>query len=210
MSYSYPSLKEAKRAVSLVGDEIRQHGNPKRFDPMVFVFTGDGNVSKGAQEVFQQLPHKYITPAELKQMFATKSESVCWTTVSSSFFLHHLHCLVFLFIFFVPAFDSHVVYGLEINDLDYIRRKDGKTFDRAYYRSHPQEHYSVFHEEIAPYANVIVNGIYWETKYPKLISLDQAKVVCLLWLPAAFFFMLFYPTKPDADQQPQQPPCDCR
>jgi len=42
---------------------------------MVFVFTGNGAVSKGAQEVFEQLPHKYITPAELKQMFATQSSS---------------------------------------------------------------------------------------------------------------------------------------
>jgi len=181
MSYSYPSLSEAKRAVSLVGDEIRQHGNPKRFDPMVFVFTGDGNVSKGAQEVFQQLPHKYITPAELKQMFASKSEPRC-LPFSLSFTFSPFS--FFFFFFFPPlisgaAFDSHVVYGLEINDLDYLRRKDGKAFDRAYYRSHPQEHYSVFHEEIAPYANVIINGIYWETKYPKLISLDQAKVIFL-------------------------------
>lgn len=85
MSYTYPNLKEAKRAVSLVGEEIKQHGNPKRFDPMVFVFTGDGNVSKGAQEVFHQLPHKYITPAQLKEMFATKSKKEISSLAPSQF-----------------------------------------------------------------------------------------------------------------------------
>jgi len=73
-------------------------------------------------------------------------------------------------------YDSHVVYGLEINDKDYIRRKDGKPFDHEAYRAQPQEHISVFHEEIAPYATLIINGIYWEAKYPRLLSLPQTQV----------------------------------
>ena len=32
---------------------------------MTFVFTGRGNVSKGAQEVFRQLPHEMVTPEDL-------------------------------------------------------------------------------------------------------------------------------------------------
>jgi len=35
---------------------------PKSIGPLTFVFTGTGNVSKGAQEVFQELPHEYIEP----------------------------------------------------------------------------------------------------------------------------------------------------
>lgn len=69
------------------------------------------------------------------------------------------------------------MYGLEINDQDYIRRKDGKPFERTHYRTHPEEHYSVFHEEIAPYANLIVNGIYWEAKYPRLLTLAQTQTL---------------------------------
>lgn len=28
--------------------------------PLIFVFTGSGNVSKGAQELFEKLPHEYV------------------------------------------------------------------------------------------------------------------------------------------------------
>jgi len=145
MSYTYSSLNEAKRAISLIGEQIKEHGVPNDLGPMVFVFVGDGNVSLGAQEVFQSLPHKYLKAKDLKALFDSKN------------------------------YDCHVIYGVMVNDDDYIRRKDGKAFERPYYRSHPQEHYSIFHDEIAPYSSVMINGIYWESKYPRLLTVEHAK-----------------------------------
>lgn len=41
---------------------------PDSIGPMTFVFTGSGNVSQGAQEIFQQLPHEYVPPNVLAQV----------------------------------------------------------------------------------------------------------------------------------------------
>ena len=41
---------------------------PESIGPMTFVFTGSGNVSQGAQEIFQQLPHEYVPPSMLKKV----------------------------------------------------------------------------------------------------------------------------------------------
>ena len=35
---------------------------------MTFVFTGSGNVSQGAQEIFQELPHEYVSPSMLAKV----------------------------------------------------------------------------------------------------------------------------------------------
>lgn len=34
---------------------------------------------------------------------------------------------------------------------------------------------SIFHKKIAPYATLLVNGIYWDSKYPRLITNEQLK-----------------------------------
>jgi len=41
---------------------------PKSVGPLTFVFTGSGNVSQGAQEVFQELPFEYVTPNNLRKV----------------------------------------------------------------------------------------------------------------------------------------------
>jgi len=51
-SYMYSSLSAAKAAVIAVGEEISTSGLPSIISPLVFVFTGSGNVSQGAQEMF--------------------------------------------------------------------------------------------------------------------------------------------------------------
>ena len=59
-AYMYPSLIDAKHAVRAIGDRIQNSGLPQDFSPLVFAFTGNGNVSKGAQEVFRELPHEWV------------------------------------------------------------------------------------------------------------------------------------------------------
>eukprot|EP00466_Bigelowiella_natans_P010616 jgi/Bigna1/87868/estExt_fgenesh1_pg.C_250074 len=56
-AYMYPDLDKAKRAVKRLGESIKIDGLPPQLAPLVFVFTGTGNVSKGAREVFELLPH---------------------------------------------------------------------------------------------------------------------------------------------------------
>jgi alpha-aminoadipic semialdehyde synthase len=53
----------ARQAVRDAGYEISLGMLPKSIGPLTFVFTGSGNVSQGAQEIFQDLPYEYVPPS---------------------------------------------------------------------------------------------------------------------------------------------------
>ena len=69
-AYQYESLREVKAHIKLIGRKIVQHGFPKELSPLTVGFLGYGNVSKGAQEIFELLPVQTIKPNHLKQFIA--------------------------------------------------------------------------------------------------------------------------------------------
>lgn len=58
----------ARQAVRDCGYEIALGLMPKSIGPLTFIFTGSGNVSQGAQEVFQDLPIEYVAPETLRKV----------------------------------------------------------------------------------------------------------------------------------------------
>ncbi|KAM5547089.1 alpha-aminoadipic semialdehyde synthase [Rosa sericea] len=152
-SYMYSSLAAAKAAVISVGEEIATLGLPAGICPLVFVFTGSGNVSSGAQEIFKLLPHTFVEPSRLPGIFGTAKDAAQLTRTSKRVFQ---------------------VYGCVVTCKDMVEHKDPKkSFDKADYYVHPEHYNPVFHENIAPYASVIVNCMYWEKRYPRLLSTKQ-------------------------------------
>lgn len=147
-SYMYPSLAAAKAAVITVGEEIASQGLPSGICPVIFVFTGSGNVSVGAQEIFKLLPQVFVEPSRLPELFG-KGRNVTSKRVFQ-------------------------VYGCIVTSCDMVSHKDpSKTFDKADYYAHPEHYNPIFHEKIAPYASVIVNCMYWERRFPRLLSSKQ-------------------------------------
>jgi alpha-aminoadipic semialdehyde synthase len=58
----------AKAAVRDAGYEIALGNMPKSLGNLTFVFTGSGNVSQGAQEVFRELPFEMVPPEVLPKV----------------------------------------------------------------------------------------------------------------------------------------------
>lgn len=58
----------ARQTVRDCGYEIALGLMPKSIGPLTFIFTGSGNVSQGAQEIFQDLPVEYVEPASLRKV----------------------------------------------------------------------------------------------------------------------------------------------
>ncbi|KAJ8945107.1 hypothetical protein NQ318_001572, partial [Aromia moschata] len=147
----------ARQAVRDAGYEIALGLMPKSIGPLTFIFTGSGNVSQGSQEVFQELPHEYVTPKLLKK--AAEHGSL------------------------------NKVYGCEVRRRHYLERADGGGFDAAEYEEHPERYISTFSKKIAPYASVIINGIYWAVNSPKLLTIPDAKHLLrpahTPWLPTS-------------------------
>ena len=148
MSHMCHSLKSARWELNTIGEMIRENGLPKDFGPFVFVFTGSGNVSQGAQSIFRELPHEYVDTKDLPAQFKGDKR---------------------------PADYNQNVYGVVVNAPDYLVRKEGGQYDRTEYRTHPDRYQSVFFDRIAPYATVLVNGLFWSTEFPRLMTTKQLK-----------------------------------
>ena len=55
-----------------------------------------------------------------------------------------------------------------------VVHKEGKPFDKADYYAHPKNYKSKFAEYL-PYIHFLVNGIYWENKFPRVLSIDDVR-----------------------------------
>jgi len=66
LAHEYPNLDEAKKAFTEIGKAIKKQGLPEKLCPVIFGFAGYGNVSRGAQEIFDLLPYKQIEPKDLE------------------------------------------------------------------------------------------------------------------------------------------------
>ncbi|KAK9131564.1 hypothetical protein Sjap_012051 [Stephania japonica] len=151
-SYMYTSLVAAKAAVIAVGEEIATLGLPPGICPLLFVFTGSGNVSQGAQEIFRLLPHAFVDAGRLSELSGLGEHA---QHVRSSKRVFH-------------------VYGCVVTCKDMVEPKDPTSkFDKTDYYTHPEHYNPIFHERIAPFASVIVNCMYWEKRFPRLLSTKQ-------------------------------------
>lgn len=152
-SYMYSSLAAAKAAIISVGEEIATLGLPSGICPIVFIFTGTGNVSVGAQEIFKLLPHTFVEPSRLPELFG-KARGLTQSALAAK--------------------REFKVYGCVVTCQDMVEHKDPtKVFDKADYYAHPEHYNPIFHEKLAPYASVIVNCMYWEKRFPRLLSTQQ-------------------------------------
>ena len=62
------SLGAVKEEFRSLGKRIIEHGLPKELTPFVVGFAGYGNVSRGAQEIFDILPHEVVEPENLPNL----------------------------------------------------------------------------------------------------------------------------------------------
>jgi alpha-aminoadipic semialdehyde synthase len=69
-AHEYADLEEAHARLAGVADLIRRRGVPDPLHPLVIGFTGSGNVSKGAQEIFDHLPYEEVLPEDLAALSA--------------------------------------------------------------------------------------------------------------------------------------------
>lgn len=88
MAHNYRNVSQAIQAVRDCGYEISMGLMPKSIGPVTFCFTGTGNVSKGAQDIINELPVEYVDPNELKDVSETGELTKVYATVLSRH--HHL------------------------------------------------------------------------------------------------------------------------
>jgi hypothetical protein len=136
MSYAYANLDEAKAALTKVGEQIGEQGLPETISPLVVGFAGYGNVSQGAQDVFDVLPSTTVTPDALD----------------------------------AGELPSGGIVKVVFAEHDIVEPAEaGATFELAEYYEHPERYRGRF-ARFLPRLHVLLNGIYWEQRYPRLVN----------------------------------------
>lgn len=73
-AHGYPSLEEAKTAITAVGKELVASNLNSKGEPFVVGFLGYGNVSRGAQEILDCLPVEEVQPEALEALFRAETD----------------------------------------------------------------------------------------------------------------------------------------
>jgi saccharopine dehydrogenase (NAD+, L-lysine-forming) len=141
----YATLADAQTAVSAAGERILSEGLPEALTPFVCAFTGYGNTYRGAAEVFDLLPFREIAPTEVPLLAGAGSP------------------------------DRHAVYKAVFHEEHTVEpASPWDRFDLQDYYAHPERYRPIFSKYL-PHLSVLVNCVYWEPKYPRLVTLEALR-----------------------------------
>ncbi len=138
---TYASLADAKKAIARVGEDITAQGIPPAVHPLIVGFAGYGNVSRGAQEIFDLLPFEEITPGSVAKMTAN------------------------------PPDRTDRLFKVVYQEKDLVRpRGIETTFSLEDYYQHGKQKYSGAVGRGLGDLTLLVNGIYWDERFPRLLN----------------------------------------
>ncbi len=139
-AYEYRDLAEVKAAVRAVGERIRLEGFPAGMEPIVVGFAGYGNVARGAWQILDLMPVVEVRPADLIGLWRGS------------------------------ATPHRCLYKVVFREEDTVEPVEtGTAFDLQDYYVRPDRYRSKF-ERFVPYLTAVVNCIFWEARYPRLIT----------------------------------------
>jgi alpha-aminoadipic semialdehyde synthase len=141
-THHYNSLEEAKEIIQEVSNYIRENGLPENVAPLTIGITGYGNVSKGAQEILDLLPVIEVSTDELLTLKNRKD-------ISNK----AIYKTVFK--------EEHLSKPIEVS----------KKFELKEYYDHPELFESQF-EKYIPHMTVLMNCMYWDDRYPRIVTKD--------------------------------------
>jgi len=143
----YADLAEVKREISMIGERIASDGLPEDLTPLVIGVTGYGNVSKGAQEILDLLPVAEWSP---KALLDSSRPSVDPTKPIVKIVFREEDTVL-------PLAEDH-------------------AFDLKEYYDHPERYRAAF-ERYLPGFHALINCIYWEPKYPRLVTKESMRTL---------------------------------
>jgi alpha-aminoadipic semialdehyde synthase len=166
--HSYLTYSDARRALASVGREIAEHGLPARYAPMVVAVVGRGNVSRGAVDAIDALNG----PASGGNGRGTGSIGsagpvVQWVGLDE---LPALSALAG-----TPGAHQHRVYAVLLGASDVVTKSGGGAFDKEEYYAHPERYQPSFHSTVAPHISMLVTTMYWDRRYPRLLTASQLR-----------------------------------
>jgi alpha-aminoadipic semialdehyde synthase len=147
LAHQYADLNAAIDHLRQISGHIRREGFADPLAPLFIGVAGYGNVSAGAQEILDCLPVEPLEPEAL-----------------AIFYAHQL-------------FDRNKIYKVVFREEHMVTpTSTDEDFDLNEYYTRPERYRSVF-DAYLPYLTVLMNCIYWDTPYPRLITKASLKTL---------------------------------
>ncbi len=139
-AHQYESLEEALVHLASIGKRIEREGLPSELCPLTVGILGYGNVSRGAQQIFNCLPTQPVAPEDINAFVEEKSG------------------------------DNRTVYTTIFHEEHLVKPKAKEAqFDLNEYFGFPERYESRF-ERFLPSFTLLVNAVYWEKRYPRFVT----------------------------------------
>ncbi len=145
LAHQYESLAEANEEIVSAGEKICTQGLPESLSPLICGFAGYGHVSQGAQEILSLLPVQEIDPGEVESVLRGQDYS---------------KNLIYKTVFK----EEHLVQPIS----------PGVRFELQDYYDHPEKYRSQF-ESYLSNLTLLINCIYWDERYPRLVTKGYLK-----------------------------------
>ena len=138
----YPDLAAAKAKIQEIGARLKAGTTLGALGPVVIGISGNGRVSRGAQEISTLLDPEPVSPEALLSGSGLKPG--------------RLHQVIF-------------------EEPHFVRPNDpNETFDLQTYYDHPERFTGIFSRYL-PHLTMLVNCIYWEERYPRLVTKEDLR-----------------------------------
>lgn len=136
-----------KEALSRVSNGIEKGALNALGKPLIFGVTGTGRVAAGIVDVLKTMPHEFVEPSKLREVAENEKA------------------------------DMNKIYILHLGtkDLVALKSREDVPFDKQDYYKNPHKYESVFAERYLPYISFLVNGVYWEPKYPRILTIEELR-----------------------------------
>jgi alpha-aminoadipic semialdehyde synthase len=139
-AHQYESVKAACEHLDEIGNRIQKNGLPRQLSPLTISILGYGNVSGGAQQIFDCLPAERIAADAINDWLGQDQGN------------------------------RHAVYLTIFKERDLVRPKaNGAVFNLQEYYNHPERYESRF-DRFLPSFTLLANAVYWEKRYPRFVT----------------------------------------
>jgi alpha-aminoadipic semialdehyde synthase len=139
-TYQYDGLAECQEAISRAGERLQAEGLPDSVAPLIVGIAGYGSVARGVWEILDLLPVEEVEPKDVASL-----------AEGSDYARNVIYKVVFK--------EEHTVAPISPHD----------HFELQDFYDNPVKYWGKF-ESYVPYLTMIVNCIYWEEKYPRLVT----------------------------------------
>lgn len=150
-SHHYKNIDNAKDSIRSVGTSIESSGLCHKLVPFIVGVTGSGRCANGCLEILRLLPHEFVEPEELEDLMAEAAKAP-----------HKFDKQIFL----VQFSQKHLVA---------LKEPSAAPFDKEHYYANPEAYKPIFEKRYLQHLSVLVNNIYWDDRFPRLISEDYLR-----------------------------------